>query len=116
MILTYFTENMPFAVTEFPFDDMYITDAKFVKIAKQDELWLGILIGDYTKYLGDTVINPVTTLDGFTNIQTSIQVTKSEIVNRMFTYDEQIKILRDKQMERNLELFNEFDTFVQSIP
>lgn len=116
MILTYFTENMPFAVTEFPFDDMYVTDAKFVKIAKQDDLWLGILIGDYNKYLGDIVINSVTTLDEFNNLQTNIQVTKAEIVNKMFTYDEQIKILRDKQMNRNVEMFNEFDTFVQSIP
>lgn len=116
MILTYFTENMPFAVTEFPFDDMYVTDAKFVKIAKQDDLWLGILIGDYNKYLGNIVINSVTTLDGFTNIQTSIQVTKAEIVNRMFTYDEQIKILRDKQMERNVSNSLNNSTFVQSIP
>jgi hypothetical protein len=116
MILTYFTENMPFLVTEFPFDDMYITDAKFVKIAKQDDLWLGVLTGDYTKYLGDVVINNVTTLIGFNNFQTSAQVTKAEIINRMYDYDNQIKILRDKQMDRNIELFNAFDTFVQSIP
>ncbi len=116
MILTYFTENMPFAVTEFPFDDMYITDAKFVKIAKQDDLWLGVLTGDYTKYLGNFVINTVTTLVGFNNLQTSAQVTKAEIVNRMYDYDSQIKVLRDKQMDRNVEAFNVFDTFVQSIP
>jgi hypothetical protein len=107
---------MPFAVTEFPFDDMYITDAKFVKIAKQDDLWLGILVGDYTKYLGDAVINNVTTLDNFINLQTNNQVTKAEIINKMYDYDNQIKILRDKQMDRNIELFNTFDTFVQSIP
>jgi hypothetical protein len=107
---------MPYAVTEFPFDDMYITDAKFVKIAKQDDLWLGVLTGDYTTYLGNVVINNVTTLDNFINLQTNNQVTKAEIINRMYDYDNQIKILRDKQMDRNIELFNAFDTFVQSIP
>jgi len=116
MILTYFQAGNPFSVTVFPFDDMYITDAKFVKIAIKDDLWLGVLIGDYTKYIGNINLNTVTSLDNFNNLQTGQQVTKSEIVNKLYTYDQQIKILRDKEAGRNLDKFVEFDIFVQSIP
>jgi hypothetical protein len=115
MKLTYFEENNPFVVTEFPFDDMYITDAKFVKIAINGRLWLGVLIGDYTKYIGNITLNEVTSLIGFNNIQTTQQVTKAEIINRMYDYDLQIKILRDKEAGRNIDKFIEFDEFVQSI-
>jgi hypothetical protein len=116
MKLTYFEAGNPFAVTEFPFDDMYITDAKFVKIAINDDLWLGVLTGDYVKYIGDISLNEVTTLTNFINIQTRQQVTKAEIIDRMYSLDQQIKILRDKSADRNLDIFTEFDEFVQSIP
>lgn len=116
MKLTYFEENNPFAITEFPFDDMYITDAKFIKIAINNTQWLGILTGNYTSYIGDIVLSDVNTLAGFINIQTKQNVTKAEIINRIYDYDQQIKLLRDKEAGRNLDKFIEFDEFVQSIP
>jgi hypothetical protein len=116
MKLTYFQTGNPFSVTVFPFDDMYITDAKFIKIAIKDDLWLGVLTGDYTKYIGNISLNVVTSLTDFIGIQTQMQITKAEIVNVVYSYDQQIKILRDKEAGRNLEQFTEFDTFVQSIP
>ena len=72
MKLTYFEANNPFAITEFPFDDMYITDAKFVKIAINGTLWLGVLTGDYAKYIGNIGLNEVTSLTNFINIQTGV--------------------------------------------
>jgi hypothetical protein len=116
MILTYFQAGNPFGLSEFPFDDMYITDAKFMRIAIKDDLWLGVLTGDYVKYLGDININEVTSLENFINFQTNKQVLKSEIINMMYPYDQQIKILRDKEAGRNIEIFTTFDSFVQSIP
>lgn len=116
MKLTIFEENNPFAVSQFPFDDMYIQDAKFVKIAKKNNLWLGVLVGDYLKYLPNTTINEITSLDLFLNLQTNRQVLKSEIIEKIYPTDVQIKILRDKEAGRNIDKFNEFDQFVQSIP
>ena len=116
MKLTYFTAGDPFQVTEFPFDDMYITDAKFHKLAIKDNQWLGIIKGDYTKYIEESTLGSVDSIDGFINIQTNMQITKAEIINAVYSYDVQIKIIRDNSAGRNLDIFEEFDTFVQLIP
>ena len=116
MKLTYFTAGDPFQVTEFPFDDMYITDAKFIKLAIKDDQWLGIIKGDYTKYIEESTLRNVESIDGFINFQTNMQITKAEIINAVYSHDVQIKIIRDNSAGRNKNIFKEFDTFVQLIP
>jgi hypothetical protein len=116
MTLTMFTENQPFRVTEFPFDDMYISDAKFIKLAIKENNWLGILTGDYKKYLGDETLLQIDSLDGFIGLQSNKQITKSEIIEIVYNEHRQIKILRDKMCGRNEQEFYKFDQFVQSIP
>lgn len=116
MKLTYFTAGSPFLVTEFPFDDMYITDAKFHKLAIKDDQWLGIIKGDYTKYIEESTLGTVVSIDGFINIQTNKQITKAEIINAVYSYDYQIKLIRDNSAGRNQDLFSAFDDFVQLIP
>jgi hypothetical protein len=111
-----FTENQPFRVTEFPFDDMYISDAKFIKLAIKENNWLGILTGDYKKYIGDYNVANVDSLEGYICLQTGLQITKSYIINSVYTIDEQIKILRELHSEENLSEFNIFNNFVNSIP
>jgi len=115
MKLTYFTAGDLFLITEFPFDDMYITDAKFHKLAIKDNQWLGIIKGDYTKYIEESSLGSVTSIAGFINIQTNLQITKAEIINAVYPFDDQIKIIRDNSAGRNLDIFETFDTFVQLI-
>lgn len=116
MKLTYFTAGDPFQVTEFPFDDMYITDAKFIKLAIKGDQWLGIIKGDYTKYIEESTLSSVESIDGFINIQTNMQITKAQIINAVYSHDVQIKIIRDNSAGRNVDIFEAFDTFVQLIP
>jgi hypothetical protein len=95
---------------------MYITDAKFHKLAIKDNQWLGIIKGDYTKYIEESTLSSVESIDGFINIQTNVQITKAEIINAVYPYDTQIKIIRDNSAGRNQEIFEDFDAFVQLIP
>lgn len=112
MRLVAFRENDPYSVTEFPFDDMYETDRKFVKIGLEGDLWLGVLISE-TPIEGEVEINR---LSGFTNLQTNLPVTKKEVVAAIYKPDVEAKILRDRLAGRNFEKFLIYDAFVQSIP
>ena len=112
MKLVAFRENDPYSVTEFPFDDMYETDRKFVKIGIEGDLWLGVLITN-TEIEGAVTINR---LSGFTSFQTNLPVTKKEVVSAIYKPDREAKILRDRLSGRNFDEFLIYDAFVQSIP
>lgn len=113
MILCAFKENDPYKITEFPFDDMYVTEKKFIKIGiSPDGLWLGILVGDCKDVTGQ---KPFDNIGDFISIQTNLPVTKKEIISKMYPPDVESKILRDAQAGRNLELFKEYDYFIESI-
>lgn len=112
MRLVAFRENDPYSVDEFPFDDMYETNRKFIKVGLEGDLWLGILITD-EPIEGEVAIDR---LSGFTSLQRHQPVTKSEVIAHVYTPDQEAKIVRDWACNRNRDRFYEYDQFVQSIP
>lgn len=115
MKLAIFRENTPFQITEFPFDDMYFTEMKFIKIGRRNLDWLGILVGNYNNEIISASL-VLSDIGSFTSLQTNAPVTKDEIISYIYTKDLENKIVRDAIAGRNLNVFNEYDQFVESIP
>jgi len=55
-------------------------------------------------------------LDGFLSTRNREQITKKDIISFVYSPDQEAKILRDAAAGRNMDNFNEYDTFVESIP
>lgn len=114
MILVAFKENDPYLITEYPFDDMYVYDRKFIKLGVNQDVWCGILIGNNEDILQNSI--PVTVLSEFINTQTNTPLSKNDVIRKIYTLDMECKILRDAAAGRNLDRFSEYDQFVESIP
>ena len=110
MKLTTFKENEPYTLEQFPFNDMYTAD-KFFKIGINGDTWLGVLT-TISSYPGEVKFDSI---EDFTSIQTGMPVTKDEIISYMYPKDIENKILRDTTAGRNLDKFNEYDSFIESI-
>lgn len=115
MILAAFKEDNPYSLDEYPFNDMYVNDRKFIKVGiSSDNIWIGILTGDNSDIINNS--SEIESLNKFISFQLGIPVTKSEIISKMYSPDQETKILRDAASGRNIDKFNEYDTFVESIP
>lgn len=113
MILVAFKENEPYSLTEYPFDDMYVTERKFIKVGISNDVWCGILIGDNSDLIGQI---EVVDLSEYTDIQSNTPLTKLGVIRRIYSVDQETKILRDAAAGRNMDKFMEYDQFVESIP